>query len=209
MRVLVACESSGTVRDAFIRHGHDAMSCDLSPTKRPGPHYQGDVRNILHRPWDLLISHPPCTYLCRAGLHWNAKRPGRAELTREALEFATEIIDGNLVAHIPLRAMENPIGLLSSHIGMPNQVLQPWQFGDDASKATCLWLRGGLPELQHTGYVAPRVFMYGGQWVMRWANQSDSGQNNVTAGPKRGELRSVTYPGVGEAMADQWGKLKG
>lgn len=150
-RVLVACESSGKVRDAFIRAGCDAMSCDLLPTKRPGPHYQGDVRGILHRPWDMLIAFPTCTFLCVSGQHWVKRgrieadgRP-RAEHVEEGVAFARMFIDGPETAHIPRRVVENPIGILSSLVREPEQIIHPWMFGDDASKSTCLWLHGVDP----------------------------------------------------------------
>ena len=150
MRVLIACEYSGTVRDAFLRLGHDAMSCDLLPTDVPGPHYQGDVRDILHDGWDLLIAHPPCQYLCSSGLHWNKRRPERAALTEEALDFVRLLLD----APIPRIALENSVGCISTRIRPPDQVIQPWMFGEDASKATCLWLKG-LPRLQATTECPP------------------------------------------------------
>lgn len=202
MKVLVACEKSGRVRDAFLSMGHDAMSCDLDAA--PGPHYAGDVRDILHEPWDLLISHPPCTYLCRAGLHWNKKVAGRAEQTDEAVQFALDLWDGPQVQHIPKRVVENPIGVLTTFMGKPQQIIQPWQFGDDASKATCLWLHGVAPLRIAARPVPPRVVLWRGQWAMRWANQYDSGQNNEVSDALRAEKRSVTYPGVAKAMARQW-----
>lgn len=143
MRVLVACEYSGTVRDAFLRQGHDAMSCDLLPTDVPGPHYQGDVADIINDGWDMMIAHPPCTYLCSSGLHWNKRRPERAAQTEEALQFVQFLLSAN----IPKIALENPIGCISTGIRKQDQVIQPWQFGDNASKRTALWLKG-LPKLQ-------------------------------------------------------------
>lgn len=143
MKVLIACEYSGTVRDAFIRQGHYAMSCDLLPTDAPGPHYQGDVRDILNDGWDLMIAHPPCTYLCSSGLHWNKRRPERVAQTEEALQFVQLLLDAN----IPKIALENPIGCISTRIKKQDQVIQPWQFGDNASKKTALWLKG-LPKLK-------------------------------------------------------------
>lgn len=161
MRVLIACEHSGIVRDAFIRRGHDAVSCDLLDTDNLGPHYKGDVREILLQQWDMLIAHPDCTYLCGSGWHWVRRgrieedgRP-RIEHVEEALKFARMFIDGEETAHIPRRAVENPIGVLSTMVRKPDQIIQPYQFGDDASKATCLWLHG-LPLLRPTEYVRPR-----------------------------------------------------
>ena len=136
MRVLVACEFSGMVRDAFRANGHDAWSCDLLPSERLGPHYQGDVRDILGDCWDLMVAHPPCTYLSASGLHWNRRRPERQALTDAAVLFVQQLLD----APIQRIAVENPIGALSTRIRKPDQIIQPWQFGHDASKATCLWL---------------------------------------------------------------------
>ena len=209
MRVLVACEYSGVVRDAFLAAGCDAVSCDLLPTESPGPHYQGDVRDLLPEPWDLLIAHPPCTYLCSSGLHWNRRgalvdgRP-RAELTEEAIAFARMFIDGPETAHIPRRGVENPIGCLSRRVRKPDQVIHPHQFGHDASKATCLWLHG-LPLLKPTMNVAPRwVPGKNGRPLPRWANQTDSGQNRLPPSEDRWKLRSETYRGIAFAMASQW-----
>lgn len=202
LRVLVACEYSGTVRDAFIRAGHIAMSCDLLPTHAPGSHYQGDVRDILRQDWDLLVAHPPCTYLSSSGLHWNKRRPERAALTGEGIAFARMFIDGPEVAHIAMRAVENPIGCLSTRVRKPDQIIHPHQFGHDASKATCLWL-AGLPLLRATKHIVPRIV----NGKPRWANQTDSGQNVLPPSADRWKIRSETYAGIAEAMADQWGNL--
>ena len=197
MRVLVACEFSGVVRDAFQARGHYAMSCDLLPSDSPkGLHYQGDIRDILGQPWDLMIAHPPCTYLSVSGLHWNKKRPERARQTEDAIDFVSLLLD----APIPKIALENPIGILSSRIRKPDQIIQPYQFGDDASKATCLWLKN-LPKLRPTHMVEPR--MVNGK--PRWSNQTDSGQNRLGPSPDRWKLRSITYQGIANAMASQWG----
>lgn len=193
MKVLVACEYSGIVRDAFIARGHDAMSCDLLPTDSPGPHYLGDVRDIINDNWDLMIAHPPCTYLASSGLHWNKKRPERAKLTEEALLFVEFLLNAN----IPKIALENPIGCISTRIRKPDQIIQPWQFGHDASKATCLWLKN-LPLLCETN-VLP-----GGRNVRR-ANQTINGQNKLPPSADRWKLRSTTYQGIADAMANQWG----
>ncbi len=213
MKILIACEYSGTVRDAFIKAGHDAISCDLLESDAPGPHYQGDVRDILTEPWDAVIAFPDCTYLCGSGWHWVARgrieedgRP-RMEHVKEALEFARMFIDGPETAHIPKRAVENPIGRLSTLIRKPDQIIQPWQFGDNASKATCLWLSGlplltPLPESQQA---KPRIVNYQGKIVSRWANQTDSGQNVLPPSDDRWKIRSRTYKGIAEAMASQWG----
>lgn len=193
MRVLVACEYSATVRDAFRARGHDAWSCDLLPTDGdPKWHIQGDVIELLRDSWDLMIAHPPCTYLAVSGLHWNTRRPERAALTVEAIAFVRTL----LAAPIPRIALENPVGCLSTAIRKPDQVIQPWQFGEDASKATCLWLKG-LPLLRHTN-VLP-----GGRTARR-ANQTANGQNKLPPSPDRWKLRSTTYKGIAEAMASQW-----
>lgn len=196
MKVLVACEYSGTVRDAFLARGHDALSCDLLPADVPGPHYQGDVRDIIGHGWDLMVAHPPCTYLCSSGLHWNKRVPGRAQMTEEALEFVRFLLD----APIPRIALENPIGCIGTRIRKADQTIQPWQFGHDASKATCLWLKT-LPLLVSTTVVEPRVV----DGKKRWGNQTDSGQNRLPPSEDRWKIRSETYQGIAEAMASQWG----
>ena len=200
MRVLVACEYSGTVRDAFRARGHHAMSCDLLPTDADGPHYQGDVRDIINDGWDLMVAHPPCTYLCSSGLHWNKRVPGRAQLTEEALEFVRYLLG----APIPRIALENPIGCIGTRIRKADQTIQPWQFGHDASKATCLWLKN-LPALVPTTVIEPRIV----DGKKRWGNQTDSGQNRLPPSEDRWKIRSETYTGVAEAMAAQWGNLEG
>lgn len=196
MRVLVACEYSGTVREAFRAKGHDAWSCDLLPTDQPGQHIQGDVLAVLGAGWDMMICHPPCTYLASSGLHWNHKRPERAAQTEAALEFVRAL----LAAPVPLIALENPIGCIGTRIRKYDQIVQPWQHGDDASKATCLWLKG-LPLL------APTNVLPGGKQARR-ANQTASGQNRLGPSADRWKLRSTTYPGIAAAMADQWGRLE-
>jgi hypothetical protein len=193
MRVLIACEFSGVVRDAFRSAGHKAVSCDLLPSESPGPHHQGDVSDILRQGWDLMIAHPPCTYLASSGLHWNKRRPDRAAHTERALAFVRLLLN----APITRIAVENPIGCISSRIRKPDQIIQPWHFGHDASKATCLWLKG-LPLLQPTD-VLP------GDRKSRRANQTASGQNKLPPSPDRWKLRSVTYQGIADAMAAQWG----
>lgn len=193
MRILIACEFSGIVRDAFIARGHDAVSCDLLPSERPGPHLQRNVLDVLHQfDWDAMIAFPPCTYLCSSGLHWNRRVPGRAALTDDAVEFVRQLLS----APIPRIALENPIGCLSTRIRRPDQIIQPWQFGDDASKATCLWLKG-LPPL------VPTNVLPGGRRARR-ANQTASGQNRMAPSPSRGRDRSRTYQGIADAMASQW-----
>lgn len=250
MRVLIACEYSGTVRDAFASLGHEAWSCDLLPTDAPGLHYQGDVRNLLEgwvpvrhqcecdpegdgvcmlsgadtslcpclgpcqdgieyreteqglfgRPaaspqWDLMVAHPPCTYLCSSGLHWNTRRPERAAETESALDFVRLL----LAAPISRIALENPIGCISTRIRKPDQTIQPWQFGHPESKATCLWLKG-LPPLVPTNILPlPESG--------RWANQTPSGQNKLPPSADRWKIRSATYPGIAKSMAIQWGGI--
>jgi len=186
MNVLVACEYSGTVRDAFLRKGHYAMSCDLLPTDAPGPHYQGDVRDLLQMGWDLMIAHPPCTHLAVSGArHFAAKRESGVQ--QEALEFVRFLLG----ADIPRIALENPVSIISSQVRKPDQVIQPWQFGHGETKATCLWLKG-LPPLTPTAVVDGREAR-----VHRMPPSAD-----------RWKLRSTTYRGIAEAMADQWGCLK-
>ena len=222
MRVLVACEYSGTVRDAFIARGHDAMSCDLLPSEKPGPHYQGDVYDIIEDGFDLMIAHPPCTYLASSGLHWNKRIEGREEKTHEAMLFVLNLMGVGFVAHgIPKIALENPIGCISSKFRKPDQVIQPYQYGADASKSTCLWLTG-LPPLRPTKFIEPRLICCGmevpnkdkygcpnceGKNVSkpRWSNQCDSGQNNLGPSADRWKERSRTYQGIADAMAAQWG----
>jgi hypothetical protein len=177
------------------------MSCDLLPTDRPGKHYQGDVFDAIKALgpfWDLMIAHPPCTYLCSSGLHWNKRQPDREHKTQEALAFVQALMD----APIARIAIENPIGRIGTAIRKADQVIQPYQFGHDASKQTALWLKG-LPLLTPTQLVAPR--MVAGK--ARWANQTDSGQNRLSPSPDRWKLRSTTYQGIADAMAFQWGQV--
>jgi site-specific DNA-cytosine methylase len=190
MKVLVACEYSGTVRDAFIEQGHDAISCDLLPSDAPGPHYQGDVRDILENGFDLMIAHPPCTHLAVSGARWfKDKQQEQAE----ALDFVRLLLS----APIDKIALENPISIISSRIRKPNQIIQPWQFGHPESKSTCLWLKN-LPELVPTNILPlPESG--------RWENQTPSGQNRLGPTEDRWKLRSATYKGIAKAMAEQWG----
>jgi hypothetical protein len=202
MKVLVACEYTGTVRDCFLAAGHDAMSCDILPTEVPGPHYEGDVLDILNEGWDMMIAHPPCTYLCSSGLHWNKRVPGRAEKTDEALEFITTLWN----APIEKVAIENPVGCINTRLSfMPKpQYIQPYQFGSDASKKTGLWKRN-LPDLEPTEYIEPRIVVKNDKEYKRWGNQTDSGQNKMAPSETRGLDRSRTYFGIAYAMATQWG----
>lgn len=198
MKVLIACEYSGTVRDAFIAAGHDAVSCDLLPTDVPGPHYMGDVNDIINDGWDLMIAHPPCTYLSVSGMHWTARGLRDPQLTEDALDFVRLL----MAAPIDKIAIENPISVISSRIRKPDQIINPWQFGHDASKRTCLWLKN-LPLLRPTDIVAPRIV----NGKKRWANQTDSGQNRLPPSDDRWKIRSETYAGIAKAMADQWGSV--
>lgn len=180
MKVLVACEYSGTVRDAFAALGHDAMSCDLLPSEKPGKHYQGDVFDIIGDGWDLMVAHPPCTHLAVSGSRWfHLKQKEQAD----ALEFVRRL----LVAPIPYVALENPVSVISTKMRKPTQVIQPWQFGHGETKATCLWLKG-LPPLRPTNIVSGREQRI---WKM-------------PPGPNRWKERSRTFPGIAAAMAEQW-----
>lgn len=198
MKVLIACEHSGVVRDQFLLMGHDAMSCDILPSDIPGPHYQGDVREVLRQGWDLMIAHPPCTYLAVSGMHWTTRGLRDPKLTEDALDFVRTLMD----APIEKIAIENPVSVISSRIRKPDQIIQPYQFGHDASKKTCLWLKN-LPGLICTEYIHPRVV----DGKNRWSNQTDSGQNKLSPSDDRWKLRSQTFLGIAEAMAKQWGSL--
>lgn len=196
MKVLVACEYSGAVRDAFIARGHEALSCDLLPTDSPGPHYQGDVTDIINDGWDLMVAHPPCTYLSVSGMHWTTRGLRDPKLTEDALDFVKLLLN----APIPRIALENPVSVISSRIRKPDQIVTPYMFGHDASKKTCLWLKN-LPPLQATLMVEPRIV----DGKKRWGNQTDSGQNKLAPSADRWKIRSETYKGIAEAMASQWG----
>ena len=194
MRVLIGCEFSATVRDEFRKRGHDAWSCDLLPCEKdPRWHIQGDVLFVLNDDWDLGIFHPPCTYLAVSGLHWNGRIQGRAEKTDDALKFVQTLMD----AQIPRICVENPVSCISTRIRKPNQVIQPWWFGEDASKKTCLWLKN-LPPLRETNRLP-------GDAKTRRANQTPSGQNKLGPSPDRWKERSRTMLGIAAAMAEQWG----
>lgn len=196
MNVLIACEMSGRVREAFRKKGHNAFSCDLLPdmNNEEGWHIQGDVLQRLEMGWDLVIAHPPCTYLSASGLHWNKRRPERAAFTKEAAEFFMKFVQS-----APKWCIENPIGCMSTLYRRPNQIIQPWQFGEDASKSTCLW--HNLPSLEPTKLVEPRLV----DGKKRWANQTNSGQNRLGPSEDRATIRSLTYQGIADAMAEQWG----
>jgi hypothetical protein len=195
MKVLIGCEYSGTVRDAFASLGHDAMSCDLLPTNKPGKHYQGDIFDVIDDGWDIGIFHPPCTYLSVSGMHWTTRGIRPQHLTDDALEFVRRL----MACKIPSWALENPVSIISSKIRKPDQIIQPYDFGHDASKKTCLWLKG-LPHLIPTLHVPGRLM----NGKLRWANQTDSGQNTLTPSEDRWKIRSETYSGIAQAMAMQW-----
>lgn len=195
LSILVACESSGAVRDALTALGHTAMSCDLLPTETPGWHYKGDVREVLDDYWDLMIAHPPCTYLSSSGMHWTTRGLRDPKLTEDALDFVRLLLD----APIPKIAIENPVGVISTRIRPADQYVQPYQFGDDASKKTGFWLKG-LPILVPTKLIPPRLI----NGKSRWGNQTDSGQNKLGPSDDRWKERSKTYPGLAAAMALQW-----
>lgn len=220
MRVLIGCESSGTIREAFRKRGHDAWSCDLLPADDGSKfHFQGNLLDYLNHGWDLLIAHPPCTYLTNSaawaytdGPYHQKVKPGtlvgaaRREAREEALEFVRVLME----ADIERIAIENPVGVISTRIKPATQYIQPYDYGDDASKKTGLWLKN-LPPLQPTKYVEPRLVEYpkgSGKMVKRWGNQTDSGQNKLPPSEDRWKVRSKTYQGWAEAMADQWGRLQ-
>lgn len=182
VKVLIACEYSGTVREAFRARGHDAMSCDLLPTERPGPHHQGDVRELLGQGWDMMIAHPPCTHLAVSGARWFHLKKAEQAM---ALDFVREL----MAAPIARIAIENPVSIISSRIRKPDQVIQPWQFGHGETKATCLWLKG-LPKLTPTNIVEGRE-----NRIHRMPPSAD-----------RWKERSRTFKGLADAMAEQWGR---
>lgn len=199
MKILIACEFSGVCRDAFLARGHDVMSCDILPTESPGPHYQGDVREILGDGWDLMIAHPACTYLTNAGVrhlhdHVTTRKSNKAKISGSkrwvALQEAAAFFKELLNAPIPKIAVENPIPhkYAKNIIGNYSQLIQPWQHGHGETKATCIWLKN-LPLLTPTNIVdgrVPRIHL-------------------MPPGPNRGHLRSITYSGIGKAFAAQWG----
>ena len=193
MKVLIACEYSGTVRDAFTALGHDATSCDLLPTDSPGEHYQGNVMDIIHDGWDLMICHPPCTHLAVSGARWFHKKQTEQQ---EALDFVRKLLD----APIEKICLENPVSIISSKIRKPDQIIQPYMFGHEATKTTCLWLKN-LPPLTPTNIVGKgeRHITKGGRSLPKWYNLPPSDD--------RWKIRSATFKGIAEAMASQWGTL--
>jgi len=181
MKILVACEFSGIVRDAFIARGHDAISCDLLPTERPGPHYQGDVLEFMHSQYfNMMIAHPPCTHLAVSGARYFK---GKVQQQKEALEFVRKLMN----SCIDKICIENPISVISSRIKKPTQIIQPWQFGHGETKATCLWLKN-IPKLTPTNIVEGRTARI----------------HRLPPGPDRWKERSRTMQGIADAMADQW-----
>jgi hypothetical protein len=198
MRVLIACEYSGAVRDEFIRLGHDAMSCDLLPTDKPGPHYEGDVFDIINDGWDMMIAFPPCTHLALSGSQWFAEKQkdGRQD---EALQFVRDLMN----ADIPKIAIENPIGIISSRIRKYDQIIQPYMFGDPFQKSTCLWLKG-LQPLIATDVVDKGEFK---EWVGKNGKKKKQPlwyAESLSQGDLRWKIRSQTFPGIAKAMAEQW-----
>ncbi len=188
MKVLIACEFSGIVREAFKRLGHDAWSCDLLGAEIPGQHITGDVLKILDDNWDLMIAHPPCTHLAVSGARYFAKKHKEQG---EALDFVRALLN----APVPRIALENPVSIISTRIRKPDQIIQPWQFGHEETKTTCLWLKN-LPKLRPTKIMEKRN-----------NNLTPSGQNNIGPSPDRWKIRSRTYTGIADAMAVQWGSL--
>ena len=195
MRVLVACEYSGAVRDAFRRRGHDAVSCDLLPTDAPGPHHVGPVQDIIGDGWDLLVAFPPCTDLAASGARWFPAKRADGRQAR-ALDFVRLLLE----APIPRVAVENPVGVISSAIRKPDQIIQPYEHGHEATKTTCLWLRG-LPLL-----VPTQVVGKGSRHVTK-SGRSQPTWYNLPPSADRWKVRSQTFPGIAEAMSAQWGDL--
>jgi len=199
MKILVACEESQAITIELRKLGHEAFSCDLEPCSGGHPewHLKEDAISVAYGfDWDMMIAHPPCTYLSVSGLHWNKRNPERAKKTEQALEFVQKLMD----APINKIAIENPVSCISSRIRKPDQIIQPYEFGEDASKKTCLWLKN-LPLLKPIEYCPSRIV----NGKERWSNQCDSGQNKLTPSPERAKLRSKTYPGIAKAMGEQWG----
>jgi site-specific DNA-cytosine methylase len=195
MRILIACEFSGIVRDAFRDAGHDATSCDLLPSERPGPHYQGDVRDLLGEPWDMMVAHPPCTHLCVSGARWFAEKraDGRQQ---EAIDFVLMLA----AAPIPRIAIENPVGILSTAWRKPDCIVKPWQFGDEFNKTTCLWLKG-LPPL------LPVCTVWEGEWYYAPSGKRLPRWYALAPHKDRTAIRSRTFSGIAKAMALQWGTM--
>lgn len=196
MKVLIACEFSGSVRDAFIAKGFDAMSCDLEPTDAPGPHYQGDVFDIINDGWDLMIAHPPCTHLAVSGARHFAKKKADGR-QQQGIDLFMALAESN----IPHYAIENPIGIMSSVYRKPDQIIQPWHYGHGVTKSTCLWLRG-LPLLKPTDIVDK-----GAVWVAKSGKRMSQWfyESSLLPPKEREKMRNKTFQGIADAMADQWG----
>lgn len=187
MKILIGCEFSGLVRDAFIELGHDAVSCDIIPSEKPNnKHIQDDILNHLNESWDMMLAFPPCTYLCNSGARWMYEEKGRELKQEKALEFVNILMD----ADIDKIMIENPIGAISTNIRKPDQIIQPWMFGHGETKATCLWLKN-LPLLKPTNIVEGR----------------DNRIHRIWNVKNRSKERSRTYPGIARAMANQWGYI--
>jgi len=195
MKVLVACEYSGIVRDAFAAKGHDAWSCDILPTESPGNHFQGDVLEHLYKGWDLMIAHPPCTHLAVSGARWFTEGKKPWSLQEDALNFVRKLLD----APIDKIALENPVSVISTKIRKPNQIIQPFEYGHDVTKKTCLWLKN-LPNLKPTKIVKPDIVLVNGKKMSRMHYESFK-----LPSKERSKVRSKFYTGIAEAMADQWG----
>lgn len=193
MKVLIACEYSGKVRSAFEKMGHFAVSCDLLPTEKPGFHYQCDVFDIINDGWDLMVAHPPCTDLAVSGAAWFKEKIADGRQQR-ALDFVQALMD----APIPMIAIENPISVISSKIRKPDQIIQPWMFGHKETKATCLWLKG-LPKLVPTTDLKEETMALPKKERMRL--------HYLPPSADRWKIRSETFQGIADAMANQWGKV--
>lgn len=205
MRILVACEYSGVVRDAFLRSGHYALSCDLLPSESDfGEHYQGDVFDVINDDWDMMIAHPPCTYLSNAGIAWfNEEKYGEKALLRkekrlEAMNFVNRL----WAVNIEKICIENPVGYLNSHWQKPSQTIQPWQFGVEESKITCFWLKG-LQPLKPTKIVKPTIYRYVKKAGANFNRPVYFVQDNTKI--KGAKMRSKFFVGIAEAMVEQWG----
>ena len=193
LKVLIGCEYSGAVRDEFLKRGHNAMSCDLLPTDSPGPHYQGDIFDVIDYPWDIAIFHPPCTDLAVSGAAWFAKKR-MIGAQQASASFFMKL--QRAAAHIPKTATENPVSVMSSLWRKPDQVIQPWMFGHPEQKATCLWLKG-LPTLNPTNDVKAEMLTLPDNQRQRL--------HYLPPSEDRWKIRSQTFKGIAEAMADQWG----
>jgi len=201
MKVLVACEFSGIVRDAFLAKGHDAVSCDLIKSERPGPHIQGDALEALRDSWDMMLAFPPCTHLAASGARWFAEKQADGRQA-QGIYFFMALVQAD---HIPRICVENPVGIMSSVYRKPDQIVEPWMFGEEVSKKTCLWLKG-LPLLRSTDIVScgeKRKFQ-SGRSMSKWYYDT---WNLPVA--ERAKVRGKTFQGIACAMAEQWGSLEG